>query len=47
VLPIAELDFRNLKMLVIENNPWDTSLKKQISVWTNSLRKSNDTFVLE
>jgi len=46
VLPIGELDFRNLKLLVIENNPWDTSLKKQISAWTNSLRKNN-TVVLE
>jgi Leucine-rich repeat (LRR) protein len=46
VLPIAELDFRNLKILVIENNPWDTSIKKDISRWTNTLRE-NKTVVLE
>jgi leucine-rich repeat protein SHOC2 len=47
VLPIKDLDFRNLKILVIENNPWDMSVKKQLSAWTNSLRKNNNTIVLE
>ncbi|MEI9921798.1 MAG: leucine-rich repeat domain-containing protein [Bacteroidota bacterium] len=46
ILPIPEFDFRNLKILVIENNPWDPAVKKQMAVWISSLKK-NDTVVLE
>ena len=40
-LPISELDFRNMKILSIGGNPWDSKLKNNISLWAHSLRENN------
>jgi Leucine-rich repeat (LRR) protein len=43
-LPIADLDFRNMKILSIGGNPWDPKIRENIVAWVTALRE-NETVV--
>jgi leucine-rich repeat protein SHOC2 len=41
ILPIADLDFKNLKILSLGGNPWNEKLKPDILAWVDSLRSKD------